>query len=228
MRYILLIDTSGDNGLVALGRDGAVVSIRHSSDARNYAATLNLQVEEVLAEAGIALQDLSAIGVCGGPGSYTGLRIGLATAKGYCYVLDKPLMEHNRLLLLALPEYYKHLLKYEHYTTILPARDKEYFISSYDNQLNSTIAPCHAFEAETEELLAPLKGGHLLVAAPDAFLERISERLQIDVINTTHLSAGAWMRYAFEQFDCNSFVTLASAEPFYLKQVYTHKPRKIN
>ena len=228
MNYILLIDTSGDNGFVALGRDGQLVARRQGADARNYAATLNLQVEEVLAEAGITLKDLAAVAVCGGPGSYTGLRIGLSTAKGYCYVLDKPLMLHSKLLLLVVAQYYKHLLKYDNYTAVLPARDKEFFIASYSNNLHPITEPRHVFEGELAEVLAPLKSKKLLTGLANALPAQLLEECEIDIEHNDVIDVNSWMRYAFEQFNCNGFVNLANAEPFYLKQVYTHKSNKIN
>jgi tRNA threonylcarbamoyladenosine biosynthesis protein TsaB len=228
MNHILLIDTSGDNGLVALGTDGHLVAQQTNTDSRNYAATINLQVHEVLTKAGINLSDLSAIAVCGGPGSYTGLRIGLSTAKGFCYALDKPLMLHNRLFLLILKQYYNNLLKYDNYTAILPARDKEYFITTYNNKLEPVVPPTHMLQSQTAEIFSKITGSNLLTGSLDPLLEVLSADDSIHIEADNVLDPGSWVRYAFEQLNCNGFVNLANAEPFYLKDVYTHNPSKIN
>src|ERR1019366_2430074 len=105
MHYLLHIDTSTDTGAVAIGGDGNLLAYRANTETRNHATTINNMINDVLAEVKISLEDLSCIVVCAGPGSYTGLRIGLATAKGLCYALDKPLMLDNRLTLLAYQAY---------------------------------------------------------------------------------------------------------------------------
>lgn len=228
MDHILLIDTSAETGTVALATDGRIVSQRNSSDSRNFAAIINGLVDQVLTDAGVKATELSAIAVCGGPGSYTGLRIGLSTAKGLCYALDKPLMMHNRLFLLAAQEYYKNLLKYDNYTAILPARDKEYFITTYNNKLQAVQEPTHAFEADVEHILAETAGTIFVTGSQSPYLESLSAEERIHMEPNDILDIHSWAHYAFQQMDCNRFVNLANSEPFYLKDVYTHNSKKIN
>lgn len=228
MAYILHIDTSAETGLVALSRNGVVAQSITNADTRNHAAVLNLHIEKVLADAGIGLQDLNAIAVCGGPGSYTGLRIGLATAKGLCYVLDKPLMMHHRLLLLLLEHYYKHLTAYEVYAAILNARDKEYYFASYNNKLEPIIQPGHILEDRAAEIKHILGGKTLLAGDINENIHTIFSSNDNSIINSANINIDSWAQYAFEKYDCHEFVNLAHAEPFYLKQVFTHKPKNIN
>ncbi|WP_276133289.1 tRNA (adenosine(37)-N6)-threonylcarbamoyltransferase complex dimerization subunit type 1 TsaB [Polluticoccus soli] len=228
MDHILLIDTSAETGTVALATGGKVVSQRSSSDSRNFAAIINGLIDQVLAEENIKASDLSAIAVCGGPGSYTGLRIGLSTAKGLCYALDKPLMMHNRLFLLVAQQYYKNLLKYDNYTAILPARDKEFFITTYNNKLQAVQEPTHAFEADIQPILAETAGTIFVTGSQNPYLESLSADGRIHVEPNDILDIHSWAHYAFQQLDCNGFVNLANSEPFYLKDVYTHNSNKTN
>ncbi len=220
MVYILHIDTSGDTGTVALAADGKTVSVRINTDTRNHAATINIHIDEVIKEAGITLDDVSAIAVCGGPGSYTGLRIGLATAKGLCYTLDKPLLLHNKLVLLTVNQYYKFLNEYEYYISILPAREKEYFISKHDNKFQCIIEPRHIFEDELGKLLTETDKKTMVVGVP---FHQIELNSNLYYINNQSIVIDSWSAYSFEEYNCNRIVNLSNAEPFYLKDVYTHK-----
>ena len=95
--YILCIETGTDVCSVGLVADGRIVSIRESNDGRDHARRVAVFTEEVLEEAGIAAAELSAVAVGKGPGSYTGLRIGVSFAKGLCYGLGVPLIRVGSL-----------------------------------------------------------------------------------------------------------------------------------
>jgi tRNA threonylcarbamoyladenosine biosynthesis protein TsaB len=90
---ILAFDTATKHCAVVLARDGAIVAQRASDEERfSHAEKLNVFIEEVLIEAALTMKDVEAVGVGIGPGSYTGLRIGLSAAKGLCFALDVPLL----------------------------------------------------------------------------------------------------------------------------------------
>ena len=228
MAYILHIDTSGDAGLVALCKDGIVLGSLSNTDTRNHAAVINTYIAQLLQDAGITMQQLDAVAVCGGPGSYTGLRIGLAAAKGLCYVLDKPLLMHDRLLLMLLGHYYKHLQAYEFYTAILNAREKEYYLASYNNNLEIIIPPSHVFEADLEEIRTQHNSKSLLAGNIEDNIHNIFSQIDVDFAAQHDIDISAWAQYAFQQSNTNNTVNLAAATPFYLKQVYTHKSKKNN
>lgn len=92
MGLLLLIETSAAVCSVALSRDGNVLSYREEQEPNRHAELLSVFCDEVLREAKVSVQQLDAIAVSGGPGSYTGLRIGTSTAKGYCFALGIPLI----------------------------------------------------------------------------------------------------------------------------------------
>lgn len=98
MALILNIETATDVCSVALAKDGKTLSLREQQQGQSHARILTTFVSECLQEAGAGKHDLDAIAVSKGPGSFTGLRIGVATAKGLCYALDKPLISVNTLL----------------------------------------------------------------------------------------------------------------------------------
>lgn len=93
MPLILAIETATKLCSVAVGRDGQVLALREVDDAQlRHAERLNVFVDEVMREAGVSLRALDAVAVGTGPGSYTGLRIGLSAAKGFCFALQRPII----------------------------------------------------------------------------------------------------------------------------------------
>ncbi len=102
MEYILNIETATKNCSVALAKDGKTIVCKEiAEEGYSHAERLHVFIEEIIKEAGITLNDLSAIAVSQGPGSYTGLRIGVSAAKGLCYALDIPLIAVDTLQALA-------------------------------------------------------------------------------------------------------------------------------
>ncbi len=102
MSYILNIETATKNCSVALAKDGKTIFCKEiAEEGYSHAERLHVFIEEIVKEAGIMLNDLSAIAVSQGPGSYTGLRIGVSAAIGFCYALDIPLIAVDTLQSLA-------------------------------------------------------------------------------------------------------------------------------
>jgi tRNA threonylcarbamoyladenosine biosynthesis protein TsaB len=98
---ILLIDTSQETGIVALSKAGEVLFSEENKIQKEHATWLHPAVKRLIAGAKISLRDLEAVAVIAGPGSYTGLRVGMAAAKGFCYGLKIPLITQNTLRVMA-------------------------------------------------------------------------------------------------------------------------------
>ena len=102
MTYILTIETATKNCSVTLAKEGITILCKEiAEEGYSHAERLHVFIEEIIKEAGISFQDLSAIAVSQGPGSYTGLRIGVSAAKGLCFALDIPLIAVDTLQVLA-------------------------------------------------------------------------------------------------------------------------------
>jgi tRNA threonylcarbamoyladenosine biosynthesis protein TsaB len=101
MAFILNINTAINPASVCLARDSQTLSFAQSTHQKEHASWLHLAVKQIIADAGIDFKDTEAIAVTAGPGSYTGLRIGLAAAKGLSFALDIPLIAINLLEIMA-------------------------------------------------------------------------------------------------------------------------------
>jgi tRNA threonylcarbamoyladenosine biosynthesis protein TsaB len=101
MALILNMDTSTDYASIALAMDGKLIESMRNPELRDHASWIHQAMRELLIKCGYTLPHLQAIAVTGGPGSYTGLRIGMSTAKGLCYVLNIPLIIENTLKVMA-------------------------------------------------------------------------------------------------------------------------------
>ena len=97
MDYLLSIETALDVCSVAISNGEEIIAIKEESEHNIHSAKLTVFIEEICRESGISLSELCAIAVSKGPGSYTGLRIGVSVAKGLAYSLDKPLIAINTL-----------------------------------------------------------------------------------------------------------------------------------
>ncbi len=213
MTLILHLETSTKACSVALSKDGSIVALKESlSDEFSHSENLTVFVQSVIKEAGIELKDLSAISVASGPGSYTGLRIGVSTAKGLCYSLEKPLIAIDSLISLAV------LAKEKHPSTnlcaMIDARRKEVYCAIYASDL-TLIKPITADILDEDSYKE---------YEPFVYFGDGAEKMQEDwqgrncVADTEiHASAKGQIALAFEKFQAQQFEDVAYFEPYYLK-----------
>src|SRR6187431_295345 len=138
MALILNIDTAVDVASICLAKDGNVLSIARNESQKDHASWLHIAIKEIFEKNTLELGSVDAIAVTGGPGSYTGLRIGMATAKGICYALNKPLIALNTLHVMA------NAAKKEKADLLCPmidARRMEVFTAMYSKDLQIVKEP---------------------------------------------------------------------------------------
>ena len=215
---ILHIDTSWPVGMVMLSRDGRPVAVQVSAEERDHATRLNELIEAVLAEAGVKPDQLSAIAVCNGPGSYTGLRIGLATAKGLCFVLGCELILHNRLALM-LEEGDEAQTK----LAILPARKGEYYAALRVEK--GGFSPQHIMTGDLLNFLSNITELSLIVGNPGDDLNVLHENPNVLFKPYTSINTMIWAETAATAFKSGNVCDVAYAEPEYLKAAYVTKPK---
>lgn len=227
MIYILHIDTSADTGIVAVTADGAPLAIKMNEQARDHAAALHRLTDEVLKEAGIEFRQLQAVAVCGGPGSYTGLRIGLSAAKGWCYALDIPLILHNKLTLLIHQTVRTNTVTSDAvwYAAVLKARSEEYFVACHDTQLQTVLDPQHMAHNQLVEWLKSVPSPLLLVTDLDNNELPLIAAKDIHYQSVEKLDIQLWGSLAFKDYKDGRTANLANATPFYMKEVFISKKK---
>lgn len=224
MALILSIETGTDICSVALANDGELMALRESDEGRDHAKKVALFVDELLRETGVQPSDIDAIAVGKGPGSYTGLRIGVSFAKGMCYALDIPLIAIGSLDALAevaREDFEAGILDIEEedwtkakLCPMVDARRMEVYAQVFDveGRAQSDVVA----EVVTEESFSEWRSkGKFVIFGNGA--KKCAEMLPDAIIEDVVPSARGIVRLAEEAFNAGKFEDLAYFEPFYLK-----------
>ena len=222
MGYILNIETATKNCSVALANEGKTILCKEiAEEGYSHAERLHVFIEEIIKEAGISLNDLSAIAVSQGPGSYTGLRIGVSAAKGLCFALGIPLIAVDTLQVLASQVNIADGLivpmidarRMEVYSAIFSAKfDKK-------REILAEIIDENSFSDRAEKLYfvgdCAEKCKSVLIKENHVFLEDVK-----------YPSAKEMCALSFEKFKINDTVDVAYFEPYYLKDFMVTTSKK--
>ncbi len=213
MTFILHLETATKSCSVALSRDGQLLSIKESiTEEFSHGENITLYIQDVLSDAGIDIKQLNALSLASGPGSYTGLRIGVSTAKGICYALNIPLIAVDALTSLACIAREKHPnIKL---CAMIDARRMEVYCSIYDSEMNmlQTIS-AEILDEDSFKTLEPFVFfGDGAAKANELWKGR---NCQFD--NTINSSAIGQINLAYQKFQNKEFEDVAYFEPFYLK-----------
>jgi tRNA threonylcarbamoyladenosine biosynthesis protein TsaB len=141
MALILNIDTAVNTTYVSLAKDGIVLQYFFSDDQKSNASNLHTAIENLLVQANVKITSLNAVAVANGPGSYTGLRVGLATAKGLCYALNIPLITVGTLEMMAAHIIAEAKPKDCLLCPMIDARRMEVFTAIYDCNMQEIMPP---------------------------------------------------------------------------------------
>lgn len=221
---ILCIETSTTVCSVCVANETGVLAIREVNNGFTHAENLNVFMEEILKEAGLSYKQLSAVAVSKGPGSYTGLRIGVSTAKGLCYALNIPLISVDTLQSMAYGVKQKHTGDMLFYP-MLDARRMEVYTAGYNKDLKNTM-PVQALVLDEESVAVFNAEGQLCFfgdGMPKAkdLLQRVFKNAIFEEQITP--SSKNMSSLAFEKMTDKQFENTALFEPFYLKEFFTKK-----
>lgn len=221
MNYLLNIHTSTEAAIVNLCGDGKVITTVTNNEQREHAAFLHPAIQHILLENNIRMTDLKAIGVTAGPGSYTGIRVGLATAKGLCYALKIPLLLFNTLEVMALSAIENTGNENALYCPMIDARRNEVFTAVFDFHLGEINPP-------SSTILSMNSFDDLLKTTPIYFFGSGSAKFKTLAKNTSEMffeadldiTSRSLCNFSWAKFQRNDFVNPSSAHPLYLKEFY--------
>ena len=230
---ILCLETATPSCSVALVHNGEVLACEEDPKGQNHSEKITLFIDSVMKKAGISYDQLDAVAVSMGPGSYTGLRIGVSTAKGICYAVSKPLIAVETLEAMAYggklvisSEVEKSSLNGNiMLVPAIDARRMEVYAAIFDENVNK-IKDTEAVIID-ENSFADLKKDHHLYLfgdGADKCAELFANDDKITVIKEFYCSAKYMNTIAQQKFNNKDFVDVAYFEPFYLKDFVPGTP----
>lgn len=231
MSYILSLETSTTVCSVALHEAGKLLMSREILIPQSHASKLAVLVDEVRQASGVDFKQLSAVAVASGPGSYTGLRIGVSTAKGLCYALNIPLIAVETLDIMA---HQVRVLRTsnlkpgtqnpEFYCPMIDARRMEVYCKVFDNSLN-VVQPVEAKIIDEHSFGdVMLKNKLVFFGDGSAKCKEILMNANAAFLDNIFPTAAMLGELAHEKFVAGNVEDVVHFEPFYLKDFLIKKP----
>ncbi|TFG44532.1 MAG: tRNA (adenosine(37)-N6)-threonylcarbamoyltransferase complex dimerization subunit type 1 TsaB [Bacteroidia bacterium] len=228
---IICLETSTPVCSVALCDSGGTVALKESSEDKSHASGLTVFIEELLSGAGLMASDLEAVAVSKGPGSYTGLRIGVSTAKGIAYAASIPLIgvETTLSMFYGITDDLKRKYGIDEDSLLVPMLDARrmevyYSILTSGGQVVREITAEIIDEGSFKDL--PDSGKVLIFGDGASKCRQVLKRDNIVFADEFQISAAYMYKPAFKSLRERHFEDIAYFEPFYLKDFITSRPKK--
>lgn len=219
---ILNIDTTHEVGSVAIGKDGVVINELTHSEQRDHAGWIQDAIKEIINLSELKFEDLDAIAVTGGPGSYTGIRVGLATAKGLCYALKIPLIQINTLDLMywTIRELRKEVADF--YCPMIDARREEVWMGCFDEKGGEILekGPQILTNFDFNKILTT--GNILCFGSGATKYNYLLNSANIKVLSSFVYKASDMVTLSENFYRTENYSDLFYSEPYYLKEFYTN------
>lgn len=224
MSLILHIDTAQEEASVALSHNNQLLKVLYNNKQKDHASFVQPAIQKIIQQSTYNIKNIQAVSVIAGPGSYTGLRVGLASAKGLCYALQIPLITLNTLEVMAyavINSVASHSTKTSAlYCPMIDARRNEVFMAVYDNKLNVIIQP--AAIILNQESFMDLRKSHELVffGSGSSKWNSICKNNAMILDLTIKDMTIAQHTLAYICFQNRVFADIAYTEPCYIKDFY--------
>ena len=220
MSIILNIDSSLQESSVSIARDGSMLQHLTNSSQKDHAAFLHKAIKEVLNAAGFTSKNLDAIAVTAGPGSYTGLRVGFAAAKGLSYALGKPLISINTTEAMAKAVWLANGKQPGYYCPMIDARRNEVYTAIYDSDLKEIASPYAMIVTPASYSSLPEAENIFIFGSGAEKLKNICVRPNV-LLKENREIFSTLAGISFQKFQEKKFAVLMNAVPVYGKEFYT-------
>jgi tRNA threonylcarbamoyladenosine biosynthesis protein TsaB len=224
MAFILNIDASSVGCSVALLSDDGILAKIENPEAKSAATYLTAYIQQVCDEAKISFDKIDAVAVAKGPGSYTGLRVAVSTAKGFAMAIEKPLISFDTLDAIA---YQAQHAEYKFICPMLDARRTEVYCKIFESRTMKLVSDTEALLVDNESFKDILsKGSCYFIGEGSVKCKEIITDSNA-VFSTETIGTQSWhaREIIFSKYHSNDFENLVSFEPFYLKE-YMFKTKK--
>ncbi len=225
MALLLNLDTATENASVCLSEDDNILGIEKSFDQKNHASFLQPAIKKIMSDIGVRLSSVNAVAVTAGPGSYTGLRVGLSSAKGLCYALQIPLILINTLEVIAQAAIQESKNEKTEITNILfcpiiDARRMEVYTALYNVKLEAVLQPT-ALILDKNSFKEYLDNQNIIFSGSG--INKLNKTIQNQNASFSHKQhdAGDLAILAAAAYHQKKFADLAYSEPTYLKEFFT-------
>jgi tRNA threonylcarbamoyladenosine biosynthesis protein TsaB len=223
MSLIVNIDTATDIAHISISKSGVIVESVSNKEQKDHASFLQPAIQQLLKNNFIPIQELDAIAISAGPGSYTGLRVGMASAKGLCFALQKPLITISSLEMIA----YAAILEAGPQTAnsdvlfcpMIDARRMEVFAALYSHQLETLLEP-QAIIIEQASFANYLLGNKIFFVGNGAKKWELICKNENALFPPNTSNPLAMNKLSFKKYVNKDFTNLAYSEPSYLKEFF--------
>lgn len=217
MAYYILIHTSLDEAFVAISQDDRILGVMKNAVARNHGAFLHDAMQALMSQHHLPFSAIAAIGVTNGPGSYTGIRVGLSAAKGLAYALNIPMVPVNTLEAIAATAIRDDGGTAKAYVALIHARQYEYYAAVYDAALKTVSEPS-LFDAREQPLqIADMDAARIWGIGTGSWNE-INEHTAAREMK--EIDVAAFAKITAQYVDEGRIVCASEAVPAYLKEAF--------
>jgi tRNA threonylcarbamoyladenosine biosynthesis protein TsaB len=220
MALLLNIDTATEIASISISENEEVIGSAINLDQKDHASFLQPAIKDLLQKAHLSINKLNAIAVTAGPGSYTGLRVGMASAKGLCYALNIALITVSTLEVMALSSIKQIQDPSSWYCPMIDARRMEVFTAVYDHQLTEIIQPCSMI-LDGESYKDLLEKNKIYFSGSGATKLKEILNNKNAAYTTNEFDPASMAALSYKNFKENNFANVSYAAPVYLKEFYT-------
>lgn len=221
MNYILNIHTATETAIVSICDGDRVLDTLNNPEPKQHAVFLHTAISKILLRNDIHVNALKAVGVTNGPGSYTGIRVGLATAKGLCFSLKIPLIIFNTLEVMALEASRNIKDTTALYCPMLDARRMEVFTAMYNYGLEAIKPPSAMVLSENSISEFLLNETVYFFGNGSVKLKNLAPGIPVSAFVNEDITAESMASFSWKKFEKGLFADVIYTEPLYIKEFHS-------